>query len=125
MGLMQELSAQPAPLSYWLNWMVLVNLVLPLVFVWWYVEARVIIATFLANAVFMTFLYEQMGFGGHLGLAHVVFWTPLVIWLAMRLGATHERTTLFATYLAVVLATNSFSLGIDYVDVSKAVQVLG
>lgn len=125
MGLMEELSAQPAPLAYWLNWMGFMNLLVPLVFVWRQWEARVIIAAFLANVVFMALLYEQMGYGKHLGLAHVVFWTPLVFWLITRFDAIRARSTAFAAYVLVLLATNAISLGIDYADVIAALCVFG
>jgi hypothetical protein len=125
MGLFAELSAQPAPLSYWLNWMGFANLLLPLVFVWRQWEARVIVGAFLLNAVFMALLYEQMGFGKHLGLAHVVFWTPLVLWLVTRFDAIRARSAAFAVYVLVLIATNTISLGIDYADVIAAFRVLG
>lgn len=120
MGLFAELSAQPAPLSYWLNWMGFVNLFLPLLFAWWYWEARVVIGAFLLNVVFMTLLYEQMGYGKHLGLAHVVFWTPLVLWLVLRFDTIRARSTAFAAYVLVLIATNTLSLGLDYADVIEA-----
>jgi hypothetical protein len=123
MGLMAELSAQPAPLSYWLNWMGFVNLLLPLAFVWRHWEARIVILVFVANAAFMALLYEQMGYGKHLGLAHVVFWTPLVLWLVTRFDAIRLRSTLFAVYVFVLIATNTISLGIDFADVIEAFRL--
>ncbi|MFM9862428.1 MAG: hypothetical protein ACKVRO_02375 [Micropepsaceae bacterium] len=125
MGLMQELSAQPAPLIYWLHWMGFLNLVVPLAFVWRNWEARVVMAAFLGNAVFMSLLYEQMGYGKHLGLAHVVFWTPLVLWLIARFETIRARSTAFAIYVLMLLATNAISLGIDYADVFAAFRVFG
>lgn len=120
MGLIAELSAQPAPLSYWLNWMGFVNVLLPLFFVWRHWEARVVIGVFLLNAAFMALLYEQMGYGKHLGLAHVVFWTPLVLWLVMRFDTIRARSTAFAAYVLVLIATNTISLGLDYADMIEA-----
>jgi hypothetical protein len=120
MGLIQDLAAQPAPLSYWLNWMGFVNLLLPLVFVLRHWEARVVIGAFLANAMFMALLYEQMGYGKHLGLAHVVFWTPLVLWLITRFETIASRSRVFAAYVLVLIATNTISLSIDYADVIAA-----
>lgn len=125
MGLFEEISAQPAPLSYWLNWMGFVNLLLPLLFVWRHWEARVVIAAFLLNAAFMALLYEQMGYGKHLGLAHVVFWTPLVLWLVARFETIRARSAAFAAYVLVVIATNTISLGIDFADVFAAFRVFG
>jgi len=125
MGLMEELARQPPPLAYWLNWMGFVNLLLPLVFVWRHWEARVVIGVFLANAVFMAGLYEEMGYGKHLGLAHVVFWTPLVLWLVARFDTIRARSALFAAYVLVLIATNTISLGIDYADVIAAFKPFG
>lgn len=84
-----------------------------------------IVGAFLANAVFMALLYEQMGYGKHLGLAHVVFWTPLVLWLVTRFEAIQARSTAFAVYVLVLIATNTISLGIDYADVIAAFRLLG
>jgi hypothetical protein len=125
MTLMEELSKQPPPLSYWLAWMVFMNLILPIAFVWRQWEARVVIAVFLANGVFMSALYDQMGYGKHLGLAHVVFWTPLVLWLALRFDAIRARSALFAAYVLVLIATDAISLGIDFADVIEAFKPFG
>ena len=124
MGLMQELSNQPAPLSYWLNWMGLMNLLVPIVFIRRF-EARAIIGTVLLNSVFMSFLYDQMGYGKHLGLAHVVFWTPLVLWLAARFDIIRSGGGIFPIYIVVLVATNTISLVIDYFDVINAFRLFG
>jgi hypothetical protein len=125
MGLTEQLLSQPPPLIYWLGWMVFVNLVLPLAFVWRHWEARVVIATFLANGAFMSFLYEQMGYGRHLGLAHIVFWTPLLFWLAWRIEAIRARGAAFTAYVLVLIATDAVSLGLDYADVAIAFRLFG
>ena len=122
MGLIQELSNQPAPLSYWLNWMGLMNLLVPVFFLRRF-EARIIIAAFLLNAAFMALLYEQMGYGKHLGLAHVVFWTPLVLWLASRFDTIRAGGGFFPGYVIVLIATNTISLVIDYIDVITAFRL--
>jgi hypothetical protein len=125
MTLMDELSRQPPPLSYWLTWMGFMNLILPIAFVWRQWEARVVIAVFLANGAFMSYLYDEMGYGKHLGLAHVVFWTPLIHWLVTRFEAIRARSALFAAYVLVLIATDTISLGIDYADVIEAFKPFG
>lgn len=122
MGLIQELSNQPAPLSYWLNWMGLMNLLVPVFFLRRF-EARIIIAAFLLNAAFMALLYEQMGYGKHLGLAHVVFWTPLVLWLTARFDTIRAAAGVYPVYIAALVVTNTISLAIDYIDVIKAFAI--
>lgn len=124
MGLFQELGSQPAPLSYWLSWMALMNVLVPVVFIRRF-EGRAIIGTFLLNAVFMSLLYDQLGYGKHLGLAHVVFWTPLVLWLAARFDTIRSGGGIFPIYIVALIATNTISLVIDYIDVINALRLFG
>lgn len=121
--LFEALMSQPAPLKMWLIWLGAMNLIVPLAFIR-NVEARVIVAAFVANAVFMNLLFDRMGYGPHLGLSHVIFWTPLLPWLTTRLESIAARGRAFLTYAFALIVTNGISLGIDYVDVLVAFNIL-
>ncbi len=121
--LFEALMSQPAPLRVWLIWLGAMNLIVPLAFIR-NVEARVIVAAFVANAVFMNLLFDRMGYGPHLGLSHVIFWTPLLLWLTTRLESIAARSRAFLTYAFALIVTNGISLGIDYVDVFVAFNIL-
>jgi len=55
-----------------------------------------------------------------LGLSHVIFWTPLVVYLLGRLRDL-EPHGWFALWVRALLVTNALSLVIDYVDVVRYV----
>ncbi|MEQ1755899.1 MAG: hypothetical protein ABL973_17385 [Micropepsaceae bacterium] len=118
---MGVLMSQPLPLQLWLLWLGMMNLLVPLAFIR-NIEARVIVVVFLLNAVFMNLLFVRMRYGPHLGLPHVIFWTPLVLWLSTRLDRISARGGRFPTYVYALIVTDAISLGIDYVDVVAQYQ---
>lgn len=115
--------SQPLPLQVWLMWLGAMNLILPLAFVR-NLEARIILIAFVSNALLMNLLYSWMGYGPHLGLAHVIFWTPLLPWLTTRLESIAARSRAFLVYVFALIVTNGISLGIDFVDVFVAADAL-
>ena len=122
-SLLDVLISQPLPLRVWLTWLGAMNLVFPLVFLR-NIEARLILAAFVLNGLFMNVLFDRLGYGPHLGLSHVIFWTPLLLWLTTRLESIAGRSRAFLTYAFALVVTNGISLGIDYVDVFSAIDVL-
>jgi hypothetical protein len=80
--------------------------------------ARWVLAAWIGNVVFMSILYELNGYNRLLGLSHVIFWTPLVLWLFRRRAALREPRP-FGVWVVLLVATNSVSLVIDYVDVLR------
>ncbi|MEM9619881.1 MAG: hypothetical protein AAF936_18150 [Pseudomonadota bacterium] len=109
--------AQPLWLQAWVGWMVLVNFVGGLVFIR-RTEARWILGAIISAGLFMEFLYGQFGYQRILGLAHVVFWTPLLVYLWSRRSAWNI-SGLSGKWLAVVFVTDLTSLIIDYIDVAR------
>ena len=69
----------------------------------------------------MWVLYEINGYNRFLGLAHVVFWTPLSIYLYRRLRNLFGPP-LFESWIRVLLASIGLSLVIDYVDVLRYIM---
>ena len=109
---------QPIWLQAWIGWMVAVNLVGGLIFLKARVEAKWVLLAFLSAAFMMEAMYLHYGFQRILGLPHIIFWTPLVIYLWRR-QAEWERPGLSPKWLAVVFVTNVTSLIIDYIDVAR------
>lgn len=107
---------QPWWLVSWIGWLALVNL--SAIFFFAEIEARWVLAAFGASALTMFGLYELVGYARLLGLAHVLFWTPLVIYLYRRLSNL-VGPPLLERWLRLLLATNGLSLVIDYVDVLR------
>ena len=116
MGLIAEILQQPWWLLTWLAWLGFINLA-SLVF-WSEVEARWVFGAFAGAFLLMMALYELNGYNRFLGLGHVVFWTPLMLYLYHRLSNV-LGPRLFETWLRVLMATNGLSLVIDYVDVFR------
>jgi len=82
------------------------------------VRARWVVAAMIGNMIFMTLLYKHFGYTRILGLSHIVFWTPLVIYLWRKRESFPER--IWATrWLYGVIFVNTLSLLIDYTDVIR------
>lgn len=70
------------------------------------------------NFVLMNWLFGEYGYQRILGLAHIVFWTPLLIYLWAR-RRHWNMASLSGKWLAALFATNLVSLIIDYIDVAR------
>ena len=114
--LIAEILREPWWLVAWVGWLAAVNLA-SLAFLS-EAEARWTLAAFGAGFVGMSLLYQVNGYNRLLGLPHVVFWTPLVIYLYRRL-TNLVGPRLFERWIRVLLATIGLSLVIDYVDVIR------
>lgn len=117
MTLLESIQREPLWLQIWINWMVIINLG-GIVFAWSRVEPRWVVIAFLCSAVFMNFLFDIHGYQKILGAAHIVFWTPLLVYLYLRRNEI-GRYGMTAFYLGAVFATNAISLLVDFVDVAR------
>ena len=113
MAFMYQLLSQPPLIVGWVMVMMVVNLAG--VLFWRHKQGKVVLLTFLANAAFMSALAKLNGFNGLLGLSHVIFWTPLVVWLLMSRDLWPEGGV--RTWIWIVILVNSASLVLDYRDV--------
>lgn len=106
----------PIWLQFWILWMVVINS-LSIIFLG-RTEGRVVLAAWIANGIFMTALAEAVGFVRLLGISHVIFWTPLVIYLLRRRPMINFQET-YGRWIAVLTVTNCISLVVDYIDVVR------
>ncbi|MEC9368197.1 MAG: hypothetical protein VX871_05830 [Pseudomonadota bacterium] len=126
MTMEEHIAAGPQWVQHWIQWMTVVNMAAVLFLLrwkdgrirWGYVEALVSLLTLVPIVVVMTWLFNSYGYVRLLGLAHVLFWTPLAIWLWTRLSR-HPLKSVFGVYLRVLLATIVISLAFDYADVAR------
>lgn len=116
MGLIAEILQEPWWLLAWIAWLGVVNVAA--VAFWSEDEARWVLAAFVGAFVAMQVLYQLNGYNRFLGLAHIVFWVPLLIYLYGKLSKV-VGPRLFETWLRVLMATNGVSLVIDVVDVLR------
>jgi len=108
---------QPLWLQAWVGWMMLVNFAGAVIFIR-RPEAKWILLAIAAAAIFMSWLYAQYGYQRILGLGHVVFWTPLLIYLWRR-WPEWDISRLSGKWIAIVFVTDLTSLVIDYADVAR------
>lgn len=66
----------------------------------------------------MQWLYDTLGYVRLLGLPHVIFWTPLAVYLWWRLSDPRINAP-FRQVIWLLLATITVSLAFDYVDVAR------
>lgn len=115
-SLMARLMAEPWWLQAWVGWMMLVNTAS--LFFLRHREARWVLAVWIGNVITMMALYEAVGYVRLLGLSHVIWWTPLLVYLA----AVRERfagSGVFGLWARALLVTIAISLVIDYIDVVR------
>ena len=102
--------------KFWLLALITVNFFIP-AFYLQTVEAQATIAAFFAGAMTGVVLVKVQGFTRLLGLMHI-YWIPLVIFLAGRLG-DFPATEPFGQWLRAVIILNGISLAIDFVEVAR------
>lgn len=81
--------------------------------------ALAILGAFLGAAMLMDWLHGQYGYVRLLGLAHLVFWTPVYGWILAKRRHIADPASAFGRYLLVYLVVDGISLAIDVVDVAR------
>lgn len=81
-------------------------------------EAIAIVVAFLLAGEFMEYLYSQYGYVRLLGLAHLVFWTPVYIWVFKR-RKQFASSPIFSKFVLFYLVMAGISLTIDTIDVAR------
>lgn len=114
--MMSLIAREPLWLKSWVYWMIFINSI-SIFFAFTRNEAHWVLTAWLANLLTMPMLFDAVGYVRLLGLPHIVFWTPLVIYLWMKRRSFSG--TWAGRYLWVVMATNGASLVIDYIDVAR------
>lgn len=119
------ISGEPLWLQAWIGVLVVTNLLAVLFVVTrtagrWHVrpEPVAILAAFFAAGMLMESMYARVGYVRLLGLAHLVFWAPVWVWLFTR-RADIGTGTWFGRYLYLYLVVAGLSLAIDAVDVIR------
>ena len=107
---------QPLWLQIWIGWMMLVNTA-AIAFVA-HREARIALGAWIGNGITMMALAEMAGFTRILGLSHVLWWTPLVIYLWLQRDRFDAKGA-FTKWIYILLVTNVVSLLVDYIDVLR------
>jgi hypothetical protein len=83
-------------------------------------EGQVVFSIFLLSALGVALIYKELGFVRLLGLGHLL-WVPMLVWLAGRLPHLAAGTSL-ETWLFLLCVTNTISLILDAVDVTRYIR---
>ncbi len=81
-------------------------------------EGRITAVVWVGNVATMMSMYWLFGYVRLLGLSHVIWWTPLLIWLIPK-SLREKPQGRFALWLKLLIISNLASLAIDYVDVAR------
>jgi hypothetical protein len=117
----QAIAAQPLWVQYWLYWLVFGTFILPLTLLIWKQTRLTAVLSLVASLMAgfgVSWLYGRMGYVKLLGLPHILFWTPLVIYLFNQYRKA-DLPRLPKSIILLVAATIIVSLTFDYVDVAR------
>ena len=113
--MLEQILDEPFGLKVWIFWMVFLNSAS--IFFLRRAEGRWVFAAWLASLVAMNRLFDEFGYTRILGLAHVLFWSPLVVYLFRRRASFGEGA--FGGWARWLAITNAASLAIDYVNLAR------
>ena len=111
----EQILNEPFWLKVWIFWMVFLNSA-SILFVR-RAEGRWVLVAWLASLVMMNRLFDEFGYTRILGLAHVLCWSPLVVYLFRRRASFGEGA--FGGWARWLAITNAASLAIDYVNLAR------
>lgn len=117
----EALAEQPQWVQYWVTFMSAVLVGSVIVFLFSKAtrrDALIVVLLNIPNFVLMQWLYGELGYVRLLGLPHVLFWTPLAIYLFLRLR-NPAIVTPFRQVMWLLLITIAVSLVFDYADVVR------
>jgi len=119
---MQEaIALQPAWVEHWLRVLFLCAFILPAALLIWKptrLTAIIVIVTSVAAGFATARLYDTVGYVKLLGLPHIIFWTPLAIYLITQLRRA-DIPGVPRMIMMVVLGAITISLAFDYSDVLR------
>lgn len=117
----QAIASQSQWLQIWLIWLSVVVFVGPFFFLFSREMRRDTFIFLLVNIcvyVAMMWLFQQVGFVRLLGAVHVIFWTPVALYLWGRLK-NPAIVFPFRQLIWLILGTVLVSLVFDYMDVAR------
>lgn len=82
-------------------------------------EGKFALLAMMGSMIVMLAIYSKYGFVRLLGLGHILFWVPFVIWNLFRLSEPSALNSDFKIWLIAVSVFNSLSLLLDFADVIR------
>lgn len=108
----------PAWVIVWVNFMVAI-LALAIPFSFSYREAKWILLGSVLGMIGTIVAYSLFGFTRLLGLGHIIFWTPTLIYIITVRGWKTYHKTLFSRWLVVAAIVMGVSLAFDVIDLLR------
>jgi hypothetical protein len=108
----------PLWVGIWVNFMVAV-LALAIPFSFAQKEARWILLGAVLGMAGTIIAYSQFGFTRILGVGHILFWSPTLVYMLGLRGRGVGRQTLFGKWLFAAILVMGISLAFDYVDLLR------
>lgn len=116
---MTEMEANsPAWVIVWVNFMVAI-LAVAIPFSFSYREAKWILLGSVLGMIGTIVAYSLFGFTRLLGLGHIIFWTPTLIYIITVRGWKTYHKTLFSRWLVVAAIVIGISLAFDVIDLLR------
>ena len=116
---MTEMEANsPAWVIVWVNFMVAI-LAVAIPFSFSYREAKWILLGSVLGMIGTIVAYSLFGFTRLLGLGHIIFWTPTLIYIITVRGWKTYHKTLFSRWLVVAAIVIGISLAFDVIDLVR------
>lgn len=121
MTMQEAIALQPAWVGYWLSVLFFCAFILPAALLIWK-QTRLTSVFAIISSVTGGFatakLYDAVGYVKLLGLPHIIFWTPLAIYLIVQLRRP-DIPKLPRTIMMVILGAITISLVFDYMDLFR------
>ena len=120
MTMNEHMLSQPLWLVIWIAIMVGIHIAaVPFAFKDW--RPRVMVIAMILNGIFMSALFSKFGYTRILGLSHVIFWTPVLIYL-WKTRNHHPERVWTGRFIRLSMAVIFISLIVDYIDVIRYVM---
>ena len=112
-----QMRALPTWVQVWTNWMGLITMS-SFLWAYWRVEARWAALSVLATMACAMGIFHLFGNVSLFGISHLIFWTPLLIYLLKRVFRDRAvpLKSPFGIWLAALMVTMAISLPFDVYD---------
>ena len=81
-------------------------------------RARFAVIAMIGNVIVINLLFERFGYTRILGLAHVIFWTPLLVYF-WKTRNDHPKRVWTGRWVKLTMVITFVSLLFDYSDVAR------
>ena len=107
---------QPLWVKLWVGWMMIIN-TLSIVFLKKRM-GKIIFAVWNANGLTMLVLFVLNGYNRMLGLSHIIWWTPLIVYM-YKMKDVDMEPKVYKVWYKILFITICCSLIIDYIDLVR------